>query len=186
MAVIVLLSGWSGSGKDAVGSILKGYGFQTLAFADPLKKQISEEYKFPLRLAYTQEGKQTILQTGQTVREVLIQRAKEIQAETRPEIFAGIIAEQILKIQQGTLQPVKICITDWRLIWEKFELQERLPNAYIQTVRIKRKGQQKSPVNDQRTEHELDSYPFDITIDNDGISMEALKEEVQTKLGHLV
>ena len=45
---IVALSGWKGSGKDTLANYLVDrYGFKRLAFADPLKDMVSEEYGIP-------------------------------------------------------------------------------------------------------------------------------------------
>ena len=47
---IVLLSGWSGSGKDFVANIFTLYGFTKLSFAGELKKIISNKYSIPIEL----------------------------------------------------------------------------------------------------------------------------------------
>jgi hypothetical protein len=46
--LIIGIVGQAGSGKDAVGTILRGhYGFATLAFADPLKTVVMEAWNLP-------------------------------------------------------------------------------------------------------------------------------------------
>ena len=51
---ILLLSGWSTSGKDMVASLLKEqYGFQRYAFADILKEIVAGEYLFPVEWAHS-------------------------------------------------------------------------------------------------------------------------------------
>jgi hypothetical protein len=52
----------------------------------------------------------------------------------------------------------------------------------IYTVRIQRQGLTKSPIKDSETESQLDNYTFDYVIENDGVSLESLKMEIQKKL----
>lgn len=48
MPRVIALSGWKGSGKDTVADyILKNYNAKRVAFADPLKDMVAEEYGIP-------------------------------------------------------------------------------------------------------------------------------------------
>ena len=178
--IIYLLSGWSGSGKDTVASFLKTYGFQRYSFADELKRMVADEFQFPYELTQTQEGKQQLVgTTGKTVRDLLIQRGKEIKLERHdPGFFATIVVHKLLKET-----PEKVVITDWRLSVEYDVLKQSLENvAKLVTIRVKRLTQTCSPVNDAVTEHELDEFPFDIILENKGTRLEELEEEVSKKL----
>ena len=186
MAIIVLLHGWSGAGKDMVGKILcDRYGFQRLAFADELKRIICEEYDFPIEWTQTQEGKQRIIPStsGQTVRQILIQRGQEIRAEQNdPGFFATFICNIILtKIKEGS---EKIVITDWRLPIEFSTLESMFASHYCKLLKVlvRNKQQTESPVQDQTTEYQLQKYIFDARIENDGQSLQTLQAEIEQKL----
>ena len=108
--MILLLSGWSKSGKSTVAEILsQRYGAKVYAFADELKKMVAEEFQFPFEWTQTQEGKQQLAPNGKTVRELLIQRGQEIRAEKEdPGFFARLVAKQIQMLDT-------LCvISDWR------------------------------------------------------------------------
>ena len=184
MPVVVLVSGWSGAGKDAVGTILQQkWGFKRFAFADELKRHIIEEYKIPLQWTETQEGKRKIEPTtGKTVRQLLIQRGQEIRAEKGdPGYFAQCVGNQILEQIQSTNGFV---ITDWRLPIEISTLETMFAshNIVILKARVYNSMQTESPVKDLTTENQLERYVFDAHIQNDGISYEALEKEVDQKL----
>jgi dephospho-CoA kinase len=171
---VFLLSGWSGAGKNAVGTILhEHYGFECMAFADVLKEIVAQEYKFPIHWAHTTVGKQTMLPCGKTVRQLLIQRGQEIRAEKNdPGFFAKGILEKI----RHTENPV--VITDWRLLAELSVIDygcrvDLGRPTYM--IRVVRKGQTQSPVEDSLTEHQLDDAPFDRTIENPGTSLDELE-----------
>ena len=178
---IFLLSGWSGSGKDAVGSILGTYGFQRLAFADALKVQVAEELNIPLQWTHTQHGKRLMVR-GKTVRDHLIQRGQEIRIEQGdPGYFAKKACEEIKDDKHYV-------ITDWRLFAEYTVMKEFCisKNIILVTIRIVRTGQETSYVKDSLTEHELNTFPFDVTVRNTGASMSDLQEELVMKLKGLI
>lgn len=179
--ILLLLSGWAGSGKDATAGILNTYGYKRYAFADALKKQVAAEFSFPVEWCYTQRGKQQIPEKsgGKTVRDLLIQRGQEIRAEqSNPGYFAELTAKQILQDS-----PSHIVITDWRLPCELETIKEYFFfTAKIVLVRINRIGQQMSLVEDTLTEHSLDDFDFHIVIDNPGTSWQGLEKEIRKKL----
>jgi dephospho-CoA kinase len=172
---IFLLSGWSGSGKDAVGSILGTYGFQRLAFADALKVQVAEELNIPLQWTHTQHGKRLIVR-GKTVRDHLIQRGQEIRIE---QCDPGYFARKVYSKIDTSKNYV---ITDWRLLAEYKALEDF--TFKVITVRVTRNGQETSYINDSLTEHELDTFPFDVIIINNGQTWEKLEEEITKKLAN--
>jgi dephospho-CoA kinase len=184
VAPVFLLSGWSGSGKNAVGTILhEHYGFECMAFADVLKEIVAKEYNFPVRWAHTEIGKQTMLPCGKTVRQILIQRGQEIRSEKNdPGFFAKGIFENI----RQTSKPV--CITDWRL-WAEHEVIDYGCRVDLERptymIRIRRKDQNTSPVKDSLTEHQLDTITFDSIIHNPGTTLEELKIEVDRMMSTL-
>jgi hypothetical protein len=175
-----LLSGWSGSGKDAVGQILmRRYGAKRFAFADRLKEMVAEQYKFPVQWAHTTLGKQVVLACGKTVREVLFTEGQLIrQISNEPELFAQHVANQILADADTQI----FCITDWRLPIEHNVLSRVCFEHGIRLlkVRIRRDGQLQSDVNHPETEEALQRWIFDIYLTNPGESLDALEESIRT------
>jgi hypothetical protein len=186
MACIILLSGWSGAGKDAVGGLMtKLWGFQRVAFADELKRIIAKEYDFPIEWTQTQDGKrQTIPSAGKTVRELMIQRGQEIRKEQNdPEFFARHIGLQIIeRIKSNPTS--KIVCTDWRLPIEFTALEKMLLpfNCKLLKVCVRNLLQTESPVQDITTEYQLQKYVFDAILYNDGVSLTTLQAELEKKL----
>jgi hypothetical protein len=169
---ILFLNGWSGAGKDAAAAIVqRRYGFQRLAFADPLKLIVADELGVPLEMLHTQEGKATKLPNGETIRDVLIRRGQEIRAQAKdPGYFANCVANSILNDDSV---PNGYIISDWRLMVEYETVMRRLGHmctAY--TVRIYRQGQIESPVKNSYTENGLDTILFDFTLENPGTTLE--------------
>jgi hypothetical protein len=184
--LIVLLSGWSGSGKDTVGQILQTkWPLYQIAFADELKRIVCQEFSIPFEWTQTQEGKQrTDPGTGKTVREILVQRGQEIRAEQNdPGFFGTCVANTIMK-QYQTKQYCGFVITDWRLPEEIRALEETLApfQPTFLKVRITNTSQDVSPVADNTTEQQLNKYIFDEYIINDGKNLETLRQQVIQKL----
>ena len=176
---VFLLSGWSTSGKDTVGQILQSkFGFQRFAFADILKELLATEFYFPVDWAHSESGKLKIPNSsnGKTVRQLLIQRGQEIRSEKGdPGFFARFVASKI------KMSKKPIVITDWRLNIELETLRSEIQNP-IFTVRIHRTGLLQSPIQNSFTETELDTFNFDIYVENSGTSPEELYEEIIKKL----
>lgn len=179
---VLLLSGWSTSGKDTVASLLhEYYGFQRLAFADILKEIVAEEFQFPVEWAHSEAGKQKVplMGAGKTVRDLLILRGQGIREERNdPGLFARLVAE---KIQQSE-NTANFVITDWRLPIELKTLEKNLQPKSLLKIRIQRDGLFSSPVPDSFTETQLDSYPFDFMLKNPGTTRAALFQQIQQTL----
>jgi len=178
--MILLLSGWSGAGKDTVADFLTRYRFTKLAFADSLKEIVANEFQFPLEWTKTQEGKRMMLPCGKSVREILIKRGQEIREEqNNPGYFAEQVAKKIEK------KGGNYVISDWRFLEELDSVQQICKAENIRTVRITRKGQEESQVKDSITEHCLDFFPFSHHIQNPGI-LDSLEKEIQYYVEHVL
>lgn len=173
MIRILLLSGFSRSGKNTVGTWLEAYrGAKQYAFADALKRYVAEETGIPWILTQTQEGKETWLPNYEmTVRDLLIKRGQEIRAEQKnPGFFAKIVAEHIKGHMAVNPTQRLYVITDWRLPEEfaTFETEfARFPMVHIRKIHVERMGQIQSPV-DHWTETALQGEPMDGVIWNPG------------------
>lgn len=192
--VIILLSGWSQSGKDAITEILQTYfGFRRYAFADPLKQMVCSLLKLPSNTFQSQEQKAKPLSfpSGITARDFLIQFAKWFLKTTGDRgYFARLIANSI-RTSVNSSPPIqnKIVISDWRLPIEfetlTSELNQISSDIRFIKVRIRRLNQKESPVENHATEHELDDYCFDYILENPGNSAEDLTAAVMNMIKSL-
>jgi hypothetical protein len=168
---ILLLSGWSGAGKDYIADLFSTYGFIKYTFAEELKKAVSKKYDIPLEQTLTQEGKQSIhSKTGRRIRDILIEEAKELRYMNGDGYFAECVAKTIL---ESSFTKAKIVISDWRFpveletLCNVFENQNQNQNVRFHTIRISRSGQTCSPVPDTYSENQLDFFPFHHHLEND-------------------
>jgi hypothetical protein len=169
--IIILLRGFSNSGKDFVGNIIiNQYGYKGFSFADSLKKIVSEKYNIPSDLLYSQEGKQMIYNNDThyniTYRQLLIEEALKLK-ESDPDIFAKHCCDSINNICNAThtSNVHRIIITDWRFNNELDILKQNFPHARIIPVHVIRTNQLKSPIDDISEYHLMDRKD-DITIIN--------------------
>ena len=176
--LIILLRGYSGAGKDTVGSMLVSkHGFRRFAFADGLKQMIALEYGCSLATLHSPEGKKEICaETGETWREVMIRVALEAK-HTDADVFAGLCAAEI-----RMAKPARAVITDWRFPNERDVLKRAFPDARFVTVEVRRHDE--SPVDDE-SEHALADLWPDFTLDNTG-DMAALEAVVEELIGRII
>ena len=163
---VVLLCGWSGSGKDFIADCFTHYGFSKLSFACELKKIVAMKYNIPIEMTYTQEGKrQRVEGTEKTVRDLLIQEGQEIRSKKGTGYFAELVADLI---KEKSLK--RVVISDWRFPIELETLQTIFnnENARFHAIRIVHHKQHKSPVDDTYTENQLDRYPYMEIFENPG------------------
>lgn len=167
MKYIVLVNGFSNSGKDTFSDFLvkTGNNFVKYAFADELKHYTSDKYNFDYKLTLTQEGKNTYINNC-SVRELLIYEAKKVTKQN-PDFYAMKLTKKIKftdKIHNYRCEINKsIVISDWRFPNEYNCIANEFKNYKIITVRINRT--KVSPVN-SKTENYLNDFKFDYTIDN--------------------
>lgn len=177
-----MLSGWSGSGKDAVASLLMDeLGFQRFAFADPLKQEVARLSALPLDYFYTAKDK-SIIHDGKptTPRTLLIKHAAEAR-EKYPNIYANMVAAAITESDSGYCSDScscsdsgRIVISDWRYRNESAVFG--IGNATVIRARVVRPGIAQSA---EPSEHDLDDEPMDLVITNNG-SLSELRATVKT------
>jgi hypothetical protein len=152
---IILLRGYSQSGKDFVGKILcDQYEFKRFAFADSLKKIVAKNFQCELEQLHSQVGKLEICPSdsrGRTYRQILIDEAFRLR-----EMDAGVFAKFCCQDILSDGPPERIVITDWRYPNERDIIARLLPAYTVTTVHIQRMGQDKSPVNDISEYHLAD------------------------------
>lgn len=175
---IIALTGWSESGKDTVADILvDSYRFKKYAIARPLKELCSSLYGFPIELANTQEGKKTVWAVGykkKTIRELLLETA----LLDRSRFGDGVYVNEVLRTIMNE-KPSAVVISDLRYFTELDAIRKYAERNgdFFEVWRVIREGQNKSPVNDP-SEYSILSLKPHYTIQNDGISLDALKEKV--------
>ena len=175
-SILVLLSGWSQSGKDSVAKILvESYTFQRFAFADPIKEEVASAHKIPLEWCHDQKKKAELLEgTDKTLREEII-RVAENGRHSDPGCWAKKLSVHLLReIKRGKK---KFVISDWRNLEELLTLQRMIPELHILPVRVVRPSQIVSPVPD-KTEYNLLGFPFWKEIHNESTLPKLLLEVV--------
>jgi len=174
---IVLLSGWATSGKDVFAdTLVKKANFKKYAFALQLKKYTSEKYNFDYNLTLSQSGKLSnifFMENGiykyKSVRDLLIKEAKDCKDSEGQNIWAEKLMDELLfydRINDKRGENFdNIVISDFRYNneIEYFKSIFNEINTKIITIRINRHPI--CPVVSE-SEHELDNYKFDYTIDN--------------------
>ena len=172
-SLIVLLSGWAGSGKDAAAALLiEEMQFDRRAFADPLKEEVSLKTGIPVEIFHTRRCKDSPICGDRTPRQLLLEHARVARA-TDPDIYTRRIAESIRKSNEP-----RFVISDWRYRREyEFLAQEE---ATILRGRIVRSSV--TPSIDP-SEHDLDNESFDFTIVNDGCISD-LRDNIKSAVRH--
>ena len=160
---IILIRGYSQSGKDFVGKILcKKYGYQRFAFADSLKRLVSNKYHIRMEQLHSQHGKMQICEEDEkkrTYRQILIDEAL-LARNNDDNCFAKDCCKEI-----QTYDAKKVVITDWRYPNELDVIKDYFPDYNILTVHLVRTSQTMSPVQDQ-SEYQLENTKVDRFIMN--------------------
>jgi hypothetical protein len=164
MRTIVLIRGYSQSGKDFIGKALcQHFRFQRFAFADSLKRIVARIYQCPIDVLHSQSGKQRICEQDEqkrSYRQILIDEALRLRA-IDDTVFARECCQDIMKQQNTT----KVVITDWRYPIEYTMLVEQFPNDLIIPLQVVRNDIEESPVDDI-SEHHLDDRVGDYKLVN--------------------
>jgi hypothetical protein len=177
--LLVLLSGWAGSGKDAAAALMvEEMCFIRHAFADSLKHDVATRTGIPVATFHSYAKNKPFTNpppaeypTSQTPRDLLIKHAITMRS-TNPDIYAEQVAADIL-----TSHEMRHVISDWRYPNEYSHLHGAtgftvLRGRIVRSTVI--------PLNDP-TEHYLDEEPMDFVIQNDG-SISDLRDSIKNVL----
>jgi hypothetical protein len=168
--IILLLSGYASSGKDAVANLLVDeFGFVRHAFADALKVDCAHLSDLPLSAFHSREKDMPLPKrvsaypSARTPRDICIQHAVKVRSMDT-DAYSRTVARDIqTQIDDGR---ARFVISDWRFLSEVAFLKKTFPTLRIVTCRILRPSV--TPF-DSASEHELDSYTdFDRSILNNG------------------
>ena len=168
--IIVLLSGWSGSGKDVAASLMcEEMGYSRLAFADVVRQEVSEKTNIHTDYFSSPTYKDSPMPTplaefpgAVTYRDVLIQWAKK-----RRSVQDDIYSQKIISIIRSGEVGKKIVISDWRYKCEEETILLAFPESIIIRIRIQRDSVEYRP-HAGPSEHELDNHPMDTIVSNNG------------------
>lgn len=167
--MIVLVSGWLGSGKDTVSHLLCRYhNFKKYAFADVLKDEVAKVFCIPRDWMDSDEGKKKTWR-GRTVRHYLIDYGQACREENI-NCWVDPVCD---KISRGNVSHV--VISDWRMPSEFERITQTFPDRKVITLRVVRYDE--PPLKDY-TETALDTFKFDYIIDNKG-SVADLETSIQ-------
>lgn len=118
--MIIGLSGKIGVGKSCLANMfLKKYPkYRKLSFADVLKKECSEIFKYPLEWNYSEEGKQQVVRyhymlptTEMTIREILQWYGTDLKRAQNENYWVEKMEEKLFSIH---MKPWNIVIDDIR------------------------------------------------------------------------
>jgi hypothetical protein len=176
--IVILLSGWAGSGKDAAAALLvEELDFQRLAFADALKREVSAMSGIPLEIFHDSRKNRHLANhvvgfpTAQTPRDILIQRSATIRT-TNPDHYAELVGHRICN--EGGMRYV---ISDWRYPNEYEALSHILEGRKFTFLRVRIERSNIVSIPDP-SEHQLDGANFDAVIQNDG-SISDLRDAIK-------
>ena len=174
---IILITGWSESGKDTIGKYLTtNHGFIRFAFADEIKYVASQLYGFPRALADTQEGKRSLVgYNTMTVRDTLIRIAAIDKERFGDTIYAENVAREIVKESSDA----RIVITDLRYIYEYTTIRDQFRDSDLQIWKVVRPSQTESPVKDS-SENAMNAFIYDVLIEN--TTLENLYRQIEDEL----
>jgi energy-coupling factor transporter ATP-binding protein EcfA2 len=140
---IFLLTGYCGCGKTTAAllmkKLLKSHTAHLAIFDDPVIKDASEKYRFPLELARTHAGKQSICHTSTSSKK--INELIDIhRAELKRVYGEDILARKIIDTVYSYPSSDTWIVHDWRSLEDASGLKSALDPAILITVRIVRYG----------------------------------------------
>jgi hypothetical protein len=169
--IVLMLSGWSGVGKDAAAALLvEEMQFLRKAFADALKEDVAFITGLSLDEFHTYRKdlpcRSPAFPDAKTPRDMILTHAR-LARSADPDVFARLIGSDLLDLDPETESKAnRIVISDWRYRNEYSYLRELLPpQCQIIRARIQRPSVRQS---DDPSEHDLDGEPMDIEIMNSG------------------
>lgn len=194
--MILLISGWKGSGKDTVAKyVLEKYGIKTLSFASYLKDKVSSDYDVPRHFFDDRDLKESPLfqypvesrdktsggihslfegeyrTTGgkrfHTPRTLAILEGS-LKRSVNPNYWAEAVLKKI-DTKEGASIP------DWRFVNE-YDAAISSGKGRVVTLRVNRFSGTES---NDASERDLDNFNFDYVIENKG-SMEDLYRRVDS------
>lgn len=143
--MIVILMGWSRSGKDYTYNQLREIwpDFQRVSFTRPLKAMIEDSLELPVNHLDTGEGKNLILPgTGKTILEWLIEANTE-KSPAYTELWLSLARNQIDSLTSSGKVPVLTDLRNWHELTMIRSLdQEILPIMLLSSKAVQKESDQ--------------------------------------------
>jgi hypothetical protein len=182
--LIVLLSGYAGSGKDAAAALMVDeLNFSRVAFADELKRECARKTGIAEHRFFSTSMKDQPLEhpcraypMAKTPRDILLMHGLVARAAD-PDVYAKKVVDSI-RSRLLLDSTNRFVVSDWRYQREATCLTAAHPSATIVRVRIVRPGVTPS---DDQSEHDLDDVRMDAQIDNGG-SISDLRDALKAAL----
>lgn len=187
---IVLLSGWSRSGKDTVASLMiDELGFYRVAFADTLKQMCARRFDMSLDDFGIRKDRPLAEQCKQypdakTPRDILLAYAADLRM-IDDKIFANTVAIQIKRLYEDGVR--RFVVSDWRWPMEADVLRSMFPAGNFIRVRIERPDLLQTETSElfNSADRCLDTADMDVCIQNDG-SLSDLRDNMKNGLRPLL
>lgn len=179
--MIIGINGWAGAGKDTVADILvKDFAFVKMAFADPLR-----DMALAIDAPMTTDADGDLVRYSELLDSIGYRQAKDEYLEVRrylqrigTEAVREIIGQDTwvdIAMRRSAEFP-RVVFSDMRFQNEASAVANAVEGT---TIRIRRPGVEAA--NDHPSEHDLDTWNFHYTIDNDG-SLTDLRAKVGAML----
>jgi len=160
--LIILVSGYAKSGKDVFSNFLvDNNNFLNFKISSKLKNDVSKKYNIPLKKLETQEGKEevyTINGVAKTGRQLLIETSAKERSKNN-KVYINDVIHRIKCVDNN------IVISDIRYPEEIESIKNVFKERKIIHTRIFRFDH---PTIDDRSEKQLENYPYDYKLDNTG------------------
>lgn len=157
MPLIIMISGYQGSGKDTIGrNLTTYYGFTRLAFADMLKDEVADQYKINRALMDTLEGKAEPYDETRTVRDILLEHG-QLRRNQDQNYWCNAVMEKIKGLG-------RVVITDWRFPHEYDAITNAFGRENVHTWRVNRIGRRLEDMD--YSEYALNNWNFDHVFEN--------------------
>jgi hypothetical protein len=157
---------------------LERRGITQAAVSDAVKDDVAQLYGFSRELCDTQEGKTSYIITPdgpQTIRQLLINYSLSMKEAYGENVWAMQVVRRIQHEREYRPEITDIVIHDWRFQIEIETLAKEFQDrATLHTIRIRRSSIQSLPI---PSEHNIDTYPFSIYIENEG-TIELLEQQI--------
>ena len=171
---IWMFCGYAGSGKTHAAthlqSLLNPATTFVTAFADAVKDDVADMYKIPRTLFDTQEGKASLVKTPdgkRKARDLLIDYSFTMKEAYGDAVWAEEVVRRIRSVVERR-RIEHVIIHDLRFTAEVDTMYEEFGAAtdfVLHTIRIVRPSVASLPI---PSEHNLDDYIADATLENDG------------------
>lgn len=196
---IWMFCGYAGSGKTHAAkhlqSLLNPATTYVTAFADAVKDDVADIYRIPRTLFDTQEGKASLVKTpdgNRKARDLLIDYSLAMKEAYGAAVWAKEVVRRIRSITERSKQIEHVIIHDLRFtaevdtMYKEFHSssQDSIPSefrsvinktAVLHTIRIVRPSVKSMPI---QSEHDLDDYVTDTSIENTG-TVEELNSKIE-------